>query len=156
MPDEEAEATEKSGGSKKKLIIIIAGVVVLAGGGYFMFGGKSSEDEAVAAEEIEVVEGEAIEIGKLTIVLADEGETLRYARIGLAVVLSELGDSGYVGARVSLIQDAAISVISEMTSDDLRGAGGAQDARDALTQRVLEIFPDGDVVRVVLTEMVLQ
>ena len=55
-----------------------------------------------------------------------------------------------------MIQDAAITVISEMTTADLRGADGAAAAREALTERILEIFPDGDVVRVVLTEMILQ
>ena len=157
MADEETEvADEESGGSKKKFIII-GGVVVLAAVGYFMFGGSSAPEEEMAAEvDMEPVEGEVIDIGNMTIVLADDGDTLRYARIGLAVVMSEMGDSGVVGTRVSLIQDAAITVISEMTTDELRGAAGARAAREALTQRVLEIFPDGDVVRVVLTEMILQ
>ncbi len=157
MADEETtESAEDKGGSKKKFMIIGA-VVVVAAVGYFMFGGSSAPEEEMAEEEMtEVVEGEVIEIGKMTIVLADEGESLRYARIGLAVVMSELGDSGVVGTKVSLIQDAAITVISEFTSDDLRGADGANLARAKLTEEVLKIFPDGDVVRVVLTEMILQ
>ena len=134
MADEETEVAEEKGGSKKKFIIIGA-VVVFGAVGYFMFGGGGAppEEEMAAEEEMEPVEGEVIEIGKMTIVLADEGESLRYARIGLAVVMSELGDSGVVGTKVSLIQDAAITVISELTSDDLRGAQGATMAREMLT-----------------------
>ena len=157
MADEE-EVAEEQGGSKKKFIIIGA-VVAVAAVGYFMFGGGGGEvpeEDMVAEEDMEPVEGEVIEIGKMTIVLADEGESLRYARVGLAVVMSELGDSGVVGTKVSLIQDAAITVMSEMTSAELRGAEGATLARERLTEEVLKIFPDGDVVRVVLTEMILQ
>ena len=88
MADEETEVAEEAKGGSKKKFIIIGAVVVLAAGGYFMFG-KSAPEEEMAAEmeEPEVVEGEVIDIGNMTIVLADEGDNLRYARVGLAVVM---------------------------------------------------------------------
>ena len=153
---DEAEAQEEAKGGSKKKFMIIGAVVVVGAVGYFMFGGGGAPEDEAAMEEPEIVEGEVIDIGKMTIVLADEGEQLRYARIGLGVVMSDVGDSGVVGTKVSLIQDAAISVISEMTSAELRGADGAETARTRLTERVVALFPDGDVVRIVLTEMVLQ
>jgi flagellar basal body-associated protein FliL len=156
MAEEEEEVVEKGGG-KKKLFIIIGGVLALAAGAFFFLGGG---DDAAAEEPVEpeVVEGEVLEVGSLTIVLADQSDdgSLRYVRVGLALVLDELADSSTVAGKVSLMQDAAISVLSEMTTGDLRGASGADDARSRLTAAAQEIYPDGEVVRVVLTEMLLQ
>ena len=158
MAEEEEEA--KGGGKKKLLMIVLPAVLVLAGGGYFMMGGSDdaeaaeAEAEAAAADE-EVVEGEVIEVGKMTVNLADE-EELRYARVGIAVVLSETADSAVVGTKIPLVQDAAITVIAGMSSDDLRTPSGIEALRSTLTARAVEMFPDGDVVRVVLTEMIIQ
>lgn len=161
MADEEEE---KKGGKKKLIMIVVPAVLVLAGGGYFMMGGggdPEAEAAAAAAAEAEAaanpVEGEVIEIGKMTVSLMTEPEEpLRYARVGLAVVLSETADSAFVGGRVPLLQDSALTVISGMSADDLRTPTGMNEVRDLLTAQALEIFPDGDVIRVVLTELIVQ
>jgi flagellar FliL protein len=155
---EEEEA--KGGGKKKLLMIVLPAVLVLAGGGYFMMGGsgdaEAAEAEAAAAAAAEeVVEGEVIEVGKMTVNLADEDE-LRYARVGIAVVLSATADSAVVGTKIPLVQDSAITVIAGMTSGELRSPAGIETLRSMLTADAQEIFPDGDVVRVVLTEMIIQ
>lgn len=155
-----AEETEEKQGGKKKLVLIVVPVVLLvAGAGFFLMGGS---DDATAEEAepaaTEVAEGEVIDIGKMTVSLSGLGESgqLRYARVGLAVVLSETADSALVGTRISLIQDAAISVIAEMSADELRTGDGMNALRQELTTEAHEIYPDGDVVRVVLTELIVQ
>ena len=155
-----AEEEEKEKGGKKKLIMIILPVILVVGGGaYFMMGGGGEADAAEAEEEAaaaeETGEGEVIEVGKMTVNLADEDED-RYARVGIAVVMAELGDSALVGGKIPLIQDAALTVIAGMHADDLRTPAGIEQLRSTLTERAQEIFPDGDVVRIVLTEMIIQ
>lgn len=152
-----AEEEEEKGGSKKKLFMIVGGVVALAAGGFFFMGGGGDEVVAEEMVEPEIVEGEVLDVGTMTIVLADEDpDKLRYVRVGLALVLDATADSSLVAGKVSLVQDAAITVISDMTAAELRGAVGAADARQRLTIAAQEIYPDGEVVRVVLTEMILQ
>lgn len=154
---EEEEVVEKSGG-KKKLFIIIGAVVALAAGGFFFMSGGGDEDAAQEPVEPVAVEGEVLDVGSLTIVLADRPAdgSLRYARVGLALVLDELADSSMVAGKVSLVQDAAIGVISDMTSEELRGGVGAEEAKARLTEAAQLIYPDGEVIRVILTEMLLQ
>ncbi len=154
-----ADETEEKKGGKKKLIMIAVPVLLLAGAGaFFLMGGS---DDAAAEEEpvvAEPVEGEVIDIGKMTVSLAElgpQGEQ-RYARVGLAVVLSTTADSATVGTRISLVQDAALTVISGMSPDELRTPEGMDKLRTAMTEKVLEIYPDGDVLRVVLTELIVQ
>lgn len=154
-----AEEEEVQEGGKKKLIFIIVGVVVLAGvGGFLFLGGGGDAEAAEMIEEPEILEGEVLDVGALTIVLADNNEdgSLRYARVGLALVLNAEADSSAIAGKVSLMQDAAISVFSDMTTEELLGADGAAEARQRLTNAAQEIYDEGEVIRVVLTEMLLQ
>lgn len=149
-------ADEPKKGSKKKLIIAGVAVAALAGG-YFLFMGGSPppEEEAAATTTTEPVEGAVIEVGTLTANLADADE-LRYARVTFAVVLNANADSAAVGARVPLLQDAALGVVSDYTSVELAGSTGIGALRDDLTAQAQELFVDGEVLRVVLTEVIVQ
>lgn len=151
-----AEETEKSGG-KGKLIGIIGGVVVLVGAGLFFFlGGSSDADENAPPpdEEAAVVEGAVIEGDTMTFNLADDDT--RYARVTFAVVLPEGGDSATVGERMPLLKDAALRIMSGYTSADLLATRGLDDLREDLTQAAAEVYRDGEVLRVVLTEVLVQ
>lgn len=155
MAEEEVAVEEEQGEKKGKgKLFIIIGVVVALGGGYFMFGSGGGSEEAGVTTTTEVVEGVVIEGDQMTVVLADSDT--RYARITFGVVLPVAGDSAAVGAKMPLLKDAALSIVSELTADDLKGAAGLDRLRTALTASALEIFTEGEVIRIVLTEVLVQ
>jgi len=89
----------------------------------------------------------------MTVGLVDDGAL---ARVGFALVLAEGADSAAVGNRIQLLQDAALTTISQFTSAELRSTEGLDRLRGELTTRAHEIWVDGEVVRVVLTEVIVQ
>jgi flagellar FliL protein len=149
-------AEEKEKGGKGKLIGIIGGVVVLAAGGFFFFMGGSSdaEENAPPPEEEVVAEGAVIEADTMTFNLA--GDESRYARVTFAVVLPEGGDSAAVGERMPLLKDAALQIMAEYTAADLSGTAGLDRLREELTKASASVYADGEVLRVVLTEVLVQ
>ena len=151
---EEAVAEEAKKG-KGRLIGIIGGVVVLLGVVYFMFlGGGGGEDEAGVTTTTVPVEGAVIESDQMTVTLNED--PVRYARITFAVVLPEGGDSAVVGDRMPLLKDGVLDVFAGKTTADLLGTAGLDDLREELTSKALEVYAEGEVLRVVLTEVLVQ
>lgn len=156
--DVDATATQGKKG-KGKLIGIIGGAVVVLAAAGFYFVGMGGGDEA-AAEEPEVieaaepVEGAIIESEEMTVNLADSDP--RYARIRFAVVLHEESDQTAVGERFPLLKDRILDVMSGFTADELLTNGGLDDVRTELTAASAHVWPDGDVLRVLVTELLVQ
>jgi flagellar basal body-associated protein FliL len=151
---EEAVAEEAKKG-KGKLIGIVGGAVVLLGAVYFLFlGGGGGEEEAGVTTTTIPVEGAVIESDQMTVTLADD--PVRYARITFAVVLPEGGDSAVVGDKMPLLKDGVLDVVAGLFAADLVGQTGLDSLRSDLTAKALEIYPDGEVLRVVLTEVLVQ
>lgn len=149
-----AEEEPKKGG-KGKLIGIVGGVVVLLGAVYFLFlGGGGGEEEAGPTTTTIPVEGAVIEVDEMTITLSDD--PVRYARLKFAVVLPEGGDSTVVGDRVPVLKDAVLEVVSGYYAAELVGPEALTVLRDDLTASALEVFTEGEVLRVVLTEVLVQ
>lgn len=147
------EEPEKKG--KGKLFGIIGGAVVLLGVVYFMFlGGGGGEEEAGVTTTTVPVEGAVIEVDEMTVTLSDT--PVRYARLKFAVVLPEGGDSAAVGDRVPVLKDAVLDVVSAYTADELVGPGALDGLREALTEQALSVYAEGQVLRVVLTEVLVQ
>ena len=150
-----AEAEAKKGG-KKKIVIGVAALAIAGGAYFFLFAGSPPpEDPAAATTTTEPTEGAVIEVGTLTANLADTDD-LRYARVTFAVVLDANADSAAVGTRVPLLQDAALDVVSDYTAAELAGSDGIGNLRDDLSAQAQELFVDGEVLRVVLTEVIVQ
>ncbi len=157
MSDEQSEQTEetpeKTGGKKKLVMIVVPVIVVLAGlAGFFLRGGETAE--AAVPTTIPVIEGDVIEVDTMTVNLI--GEEGRYARIGFAVVLDSTADSGAVGKKMPLMRDATLTVMTEFDSAELQTAEGMERLRHELSDAVVTIFPDGEVIRAVLTELIVQ
>ena len=151
---EEAVAEEAKKG-KGKLIGIVGGVVVLLGVVYFMFlGGGGGDAEAGVTTTTIPVEGAVIEADQMTVTLTDN--PVRYARITFAVVLPEGGDSAVVGERMPLLKDGVLVVVAGMNAADLVGTQALASLRESLTEKALEIYTEGEVLRVVLTEVLVQ
>jgi flagellar FliL protein len=138
--------------SKKKLMMIVLALVVAAAGAKF-FVLKPSASEAKPEKE-PVVEGEVLDVGVLVVNLNDS--SYGYARVGLAVVTAEGSDAEHLTSRLALLKDAAISEISHYKGSELASPKGQNKLRDQLTEQAHEIYHDGEVIRVVLTELVIQ
>ena len=140
--------------SRRKLVIIAVLVVVLAGGGFaamtFLGGG---EEEPEWTEQQATPEGAVLDVATLTSTLSGDASL---ARVGLAVVAAEGAAEDQVVARFPLIKDAAVTELARTAPDELRTADGADQLRRRLTKRTRKIYPDGEVLRVLLTELVVQ
>ena len=152
MAEEQEETPKKS---KKKLFIGVGGVAVLAVG-YFMFmgGGGEEADETAATTTTVVVEGPVIEADQMTINLADEDP--RYARLKFAVVLPMGGDGAAVGERFPILKDAVLDVVVSYTAEDMRSPDILDTLRNEFTDKALDVWPDGEVLRVLITELLIQ
>lgn len=148
---EESAPTEKKR-SKTKLVAIVAAVALLGAGAALFLGGGG--DPAAASEPAPVVEGDVVEIDTMTVNLV--GEPGRYARVGFAVVLAAGADGAVVGAKLPLLRDAALTVMTGFDAAELQTAAGMERLRAELSDRAVALFPDGEVVRAVLTELIVQ
>ena len=150
----EAEEQAAPAKSKKKLIMIVVGVLVLGGAAYMFLGGGGGEVDASVTTTTVVVEGPVLEADQMTVNLADEG--LRYARIKFAVVLPEGGDTAAVGERFPVLKDAVLGVVSGYSADQLLGRDSLDVLREEFTMAAHDVWPDGEVLRVVITEVLVQ
>ena len=157
MADETTEtpaAAEEEKGGKKKLIMMGAPVLVLAVAAYMFMGGGGGET-AEAAEPPPPVEGAVVAADPITVTMS--GDPVRYVKATFALVMEETADRSAVEGKLPLMYDAAISVIGGYDADDLRTPAGLDRLRSDLTERATEdVFPDGEVIRVVLTEVIVQ
>lgn len=146
----EGEKVKKRGGLKKKLVLLVV-VLLVAGAGakFVLFKGGEAE-----AKPERPVEGEVVDVGTMVVNL--DGDAMRYARVGLAIVASEGASSEVILGRVALVKDAAISKIASYPSRKLQTPKGQDDLRSGLTKAARRIYSDGEVIRVVLTELVIQ
>lgn len=147
----ETEAT--GSGSKKKLIAIVL-VLALAGAGAFVFLRGGDAADAATGEPAAVVEGEVVPVAQMTVNLANLEN--RYARISFAVVLSQGVLEDQVSPRFPLLQEAVLRGVTEFSPEDLRGPEGFDALATALTEQAKTVYPDGEVLRVVLTELLVQ
>ena len=146
-PGVEGEAAAKAKlGPKKLLLIAVALAAIAAVATSVLLPGEDADAEPE--------EGAILEVAQLTANLG--GEELRYARVGFAVVAAADVETSEVERRFPLLQDAAISQIGAMTPEELHGEEGIDRLREALTERAREIYPDGEVLRVAITELLVQ
>ena len=147
-------ADEKPAKSKKKLLMIVGpAMLLLAGGGFFFLKGGSASAAPADTTVPAVVEGEVVEVGTMTVNLV--GEDGRYARVGFALVLDATADSAEVGKRIPLLQDSILTIMTGFTSAELQTAAGMERLRTEVSDKAGELF-DGDVIRAVLTELIVQ
>ena len=149
-PDEEAES---GGGKLKKIIFIVVPALAVGAGVFFFFGGTGAE-AASPTTTLAPVEGEVIEIDTVTVNLV--GSEGRYARVGFAVVLDSMANSTVVGAKVPLMRDALLTTMTGFTADELQTADGMERLRQELSDAMVALFPDGEVLRAVLTDLIVQ
>lgn len=144
------EAPPASG--KRRLLLIGVVLLLLVGGGAaFMFLGGEAGAEV---EEEAPVEGAIVPIAEMTASLA--GPQVHFAKLSLAAVLSDQADAALVEERMPLLKDAAITELSTMDAAHLRTTEGMEELRTRLTERATGIYVEGEVLRVILTELIVQ
>jgi flagellar FliL protein len=152
--EQESTDGEKPKRGLKKIIMIVVPVLALAGGGYFFFLGGGGEAEAAPSTTLAVVEGEVIQADTLTVNLV--GEEGRYAKVGFAMVLVQGANQTLVAGKLPLVRDAALSIMTGFGSAELQTQEGMDRLRGEMTDAAVELFPDGEVIRIVLTELIVQ
>lgn len=160
MADEETdeeEAAAAAAAKKKKMVI---GAVLAAGAVYkFVLSGGEPPPDALAAVddpvEVVIAEGEIIAIPEMTLNLADADE-LHFARIGLAVILLEGEDPVIAGTKTPIVQDVVLTVVGDMTFDELRAPGAKEALKETISELTREAFNGETVSRVIFTSFVMQ
>lgn len=149
---EKPEKGEGGGGGMKKIILMVAPALAVGAGMFFFLGGGGAE--AGPTTTLAPVEGGVLPVDTLTVNIT--GEESRYARVGFAVVLDSLADPTVVEGRLPLLQDAALSIMVKYDSATLQSADGQEQLRQELSDASVALFPDGEVLRAVLTELIVQ
>ena len=156
MAEEDVEEEGSGGGGKKKFIIIIFIVLLLLGGAgaayYFMFMGDAKEEALIPDQTSgEQVEGEAGAQGdplkmtnpiftpptEYTVNLRDGKHFLK---MSLVAVLEDPKALGYLSLRMPLIDDMVISLLHNMTTEDLKTPAGIELLKRELYKKANSIF----------------
>lgn len=148
-PDAPAPARPR----RRRWLLLLVVVLAAAGtGGWLLLGPSAATEDAGPPSP--PAEGAVVEVGTLTTNLAGSGG--HFARVGLALVLAEGEDAAAVADRFALVKDAAIGELGQIEAGRLQAAGGSAVLRERLTAHADELYPDGEVLRVVLTEFLVQ
>jgi flagellar basal body-associated protein FliL len=138
---------------KGKIIIILVVVLVAGIGAKFtvLSGGKAGK--ATPAPDPTPTPGVVIDLGTMTINLADPG---RYALVGLAVELGKTGTAEKFTPEMPLLKDATVRKLGGWTAAKLLTAAGQEDVRTQLTAQAQLLFGKDSVDKVLLTELIVQ
>jgi flagellar basal body-associated protein FliL len=144
----------------KSKLMMIGGIAVVVLALAYVFVLKPSPAPPAEAEHAEPVAGEVVDVGQMTVNLADPD---RFARVSFAVVLVEgavvgggHGGGPGVEAKFPLIKEAVLLEFSKMTSDQLRAPGGLDAISKIVSERAKALYEHGEVMRVVFTELLVQ
>jgi flagellar FliL protein len=146
-----ADAGKAKKGGKLKLIVP---VVLLLGAGLgarsLLFAAPAQEAKAEPKKE----EGAIVTMDPVTVNLADPG--FHYARVGFGIVLTKTAHSKEVEERLPLFKDEAIRTVGGFQSRVLKTVEGQDELRHRLTEVAFELFGEEEVMKVILTEIVVQ
>lgn len=148
---------EQAKGGKKKLILIAVPILVVGVAAGFFLGGRGASADATGqttTTTLASTEGPVVEVDTMTVNIGGDGTS--YARLGFALVLSSDATPETVADKIPLLQDAAIRVMAGFGPDELVTAEGQDRLRAALTEEATSLFPNGEVLRAVLTELIVQ
>lgn len=146
---EEAEEAPRKGRSTWLLIGVLVLLLAVAAAVWFLV---LAPDGAEA--DAELLEGEIVSLEPQTTTLGEA--KLHHARVALAVVLAEGVDPAVVAPRAALLQDALIRELSTMDADGVRSSEGSDALRQRLSADAKQIWEEDEVIRVVLTELLVQ
>ena len=146
-----AESTGAGGKKKMKLLVlaVVAIVVGAVGAKMFLLTGDAEAGPPPPPEE-----GAVVTIGEMTTSLAGSGA--HYARVEIAAVTNAAADAASLEAAFPLMRDQALTVLMGFTAEQLRTVEGANQLRDALTEKAQGVWEEQEVLRIVLTDLLVQ
>ncbi|HVL99751.1 MAG TPA: flagellar basal body-associated FliL family protein [Egibacteraceae bacterium] len=134
---------------RRTLPVAAALALACAAAAVFVLSGSHEQAGDAAPQE-----GAIVDVAQMTANLA--GPQVHYVRFGFAAVLAADVAAADVEGRFALLKDAALSEIATFSADHLRTPAGVEELRGRLTARAAGVYPDGQVLRIVLTELVVQ
>lgn len=167
MADEDLGQEEEKKGGMLKWIIIAVVLIALGVGGYFgytMF--LAAPDEEAASEEAAPGEGEgempleSLEgtLTPLPVFLVNLADPLgrRYLKLGLEVELRDPEAIANLTKYEAKIKDSLLLYLSSKTYDSLQSVKAKMELKQDIADRLNQILGNGTVLRVYITEMVIQ
>ena len=148
---QEGEAKKK--GKGKLVAIVVAAMLVGGVGAKFTVLSSGKPGKPKPTPTPTPSPGQVIDLGDLTINLA---EPSRYALVGLAVELGKTADPATITSQMPLLKDAGVRKLNGMPAATLLSAAGQDQVRAELTDQAQQIFGNDKIVRVLLTEVVVQ
>jgi flagellar basal body-associated protein FliL len=147
------EGAAKKKGKGKLIAIVIAAMLVGGVGAKFtvLSSGKAGTPKPTPTPT--PTPGPVIDLGDLTINLA---EPSRYALVGLAVELGKTADPATITTQMPLLKDAGVRKLNGLPAATLLSSAGQDTVRAELTDQAQQIFGKDKIVRVLLTEVVVQ
>jgi flagellar basal body-associated protein FliL len=147
------EGAAKKKGKGKLVAIVIAAMLVGGIGAKFtvLSSGKAGTPKPTPTPT--PTPGPVIDLGDLTINLA---EPSRYALVGLAVELGKTADPATITTQMPLLKDAGVRKLNGLPAATLLSSAGQDTVRAELTDQAQQIFGKDKIVRVLLTEVVVQ
>lgn len=167
MADEELQEQEgKKKGGKLKWIIIAVLLVALAGGGYFAYTKffANSSDNATAETEQAAEGGEQVaadaegQLVPLPMFLVNLADPLgrRYLKLGLEVEVRDEKVQADLTKNEAKIKDTMLLLLSSKTFDQLSTLQAKVELKQEIVRRLNQILGNGSILRVYITEMVIQ
>lgn len=139
---------------KGRKVKVVVGLVVLLGAGLaartMLLGGEGTQAEAKPKEE----EGVIVTMDPVTVNLADPG--FHYARVGFGLVLTTSAKYKTIEERLPLFKDEAIRTVGKFESRVLKTVEGQDELRRRLSEVASELYGEEEILKVILTEIVVQ
>lgn len=166
MADEDLGQEEQKGGKLKWIIIGVVLLAVLGVGGYFgytMFMAPQDEEtseemaEGEGGEEapLESLEGQLVPLPVFLVNLADPLGR-RYLKLGLEVEVRSPEVEADLAKYEAKIKDSLLMYLSSKTYESLSGIKAKKELKLDIAKRLNQIVGRGNVLRVYITEMVVQ
>lgn len=166
---EEEEKSEKKGG--KGLIFVLIGVlvvliIVIAVVVILLLGGKEEKTEegnkTTANKERNMANSDYAKPGPIFAIpepfvvnlVGQNGK--RYAKTSIALEMSSPDLQKEITAKIPLIKDTIIRVLSSKTFEDISTAKGKERLKEEITQELNAFMVDGYIKSIFLTEFVIQ
>lgn len=111
--------------------------------------------EAAAAEEGHGA-GELVDLEEIIVTLKSDPGRPRYLRINVSLEVADKIAAEHASTRRPQLRDVVIMALSDTSVEDLSSPDGKQNLRDEIFRRMQERMPDGVLMNVYFSDLVIQ
>lgn len=158
----------KKSGKLKWIIIIVVVLALLGGGGFFAYTKFFAAPEEAPSEEAKVEkslqdgeqppvvgEGQLVPLPMFLVNLADPLGR-RYLKLGLEVEVRDEKVAAELTTKQAQIKDSLLLLLSSKSYDSLSTLKSKIELKTEVVERLNQVLGNGSVLRVYITEMVIQ